>query len=285
MKTRLSLIVCMVLMIVAAGGCMTTPGTAQAKAGYKAYKKGDIPVALDSFNEARDANDAIFAQKKFRKHRDAYLDTQIVYGSGQAQEAEQNEELFDAWVWYTQVAGVDGGRAECQAAAKGIERIEGSLAPRCLEKAEQARSSGQNAEALKWAIRSAAYGERAAANALIEELCDPFVPGLAEAVPHVSVTRDAFEGPVRTDSLERLAHRPQLDVDGVEVYYGEPNRYYVPIKDVKVAGTPEMAVHYLAPAAKKKGGDGLINVHLSYQGQNPVTEAQIVKFADFSEQP
>lgn len=272
---RVSLILAVGLVFIV--GCTTVPGVQDMKRGRKAYKKGDTVTALTHFGQAEDVNGPLFQRKKFAEHLQMYQDSQMTYGMGQGQQAENEGRLFDAWVWYAQVAGVDKQSDRCRGAAQEATRVRANIGPTYLERAQDAQSSGDLFESYLLALRSCWYGAGEENQQYLEGISEASDAAM-DARTLYQITEKQFEGPVRVQTLARIA--PKTDFTGgwgIPIYYGEPQRYYVLV--AHVSGPAMYTIVQKALRKKKKGADALINVGYRHTGRDQVLwEGDAVKF-------
>ncbi|MCL4217522.1 MAG: hypothetical protein KJ052_11035 [Candidatus Hydrogenedentes bacterium] len=285
-------LVCLLVGFLLLAGCAGGPpkpakSIRQAK---KAHKASDHETVLKEFEYIIDTAPGVLSRKRYQDEIDLYRDSQITYGLAQAEAAEQEGRLIDAWIYYVQLSKVDENREECAQAAESAIKTFQAISSDFLEKARTAEATGNRQEALVFAAQALWYGGGDDARALFLELQGGGIADIDLAVTD-PVRAEDITGLVRTDSLDRLKEDPLFAPHGMPVYFGDVRRYYVSLGEVKTKGTPFTApvpdaykrydsLAKLTKKATKLGADALINVHIWTKSKKAYTQAEMVKFVD-----
>lgn len=299
MKTYLSWLLGFLLTFSAVGlfgGCSSIPSAKKLeREARRAHKTGDYTLALEKMQTLEDVYPGHLADEREEKARALYQELQSLYGTQQAELASSEGRLLDAWVWYTQLALLATDSESSNAAAEKATKLYSQIGEKYCGEARRALSNGDRSSAIEWATRALWFGGgRTAENIFAEATGVPNANGVTGDIRPVQPNDVAAR--IRTDNHYIVAPDDLFAPYGLPIFFGEPRRYYLPVKEIMVKGYPVYSgvpesfkkadpLLRLTKAAKKKApmADGLINVRLWTKSKKQYVRADAVKFIEFDD--
>lgn len=280
-------------ILVLLSGCATGgPSPASCIRNAKAaYQKNEIKSALENFQKVVDFAPWALEKKRFADEVALYRDAQVKYGTEQSSQAEGAGNLLDAWIWNIQVANVDPGRAECQAANEATSRLKTAIAADYLAKAQASLQSNDRAAAMVGAVQAAWFGAGDEAVAAMEAAAGRPADGVRPWV-FDKIRSDELADLVRTDTIERVKDYASFSPYGVPIYFGDVPRYYTSLGTVQVKGMPiprkvpseyaklDSLQKLTKKATAKYTPDAIINVHYWTKSKKAYTVGEAIRWVD-----